>query len=59
MLVIMQSVKFFHAIYASKILDENQMNYTTTKKLLFAIVFALEKFRFYLIGSKVIVFKDI
>jgi hypothetical protein len=27
--------------------------------LLFAIVFALEKFRFYLIGSKVIVFKDI
>jgi hypothetical protein len=55
----MQSVKFFYAIYASKILDENQMNYTTTKKLLFAIVFALEKFRFYLIGSKVIVFKDI
>jgi hypothetical protein len=34
------------------------MNYTTTKKLLFAIVFALEKFWCYLIGSKVIVFTD-
>ncbi|GAU28722.1 hypothetical protein TSUD_372290 [Trifolium subterraneum] len=51
--------KFFHAIYyASKVLNENQINYTTTEKELLAIVFALEKFRSYLIGSKVIVFTD-
>ncbi|GAU43251.1 hypothetical protein TSUD_133950 [Trifolium subterraneum] len=51
--------KFFHAIYyASKVLNENQVNYTTTEKELLAIVFALEKFRSYLIGSKVIVFTD-
>ncbi|GAU41937.1 hypothetical protein TSUD_380420 [Trifolium subterraneum] len=50
---------FFHAIYyASKVLKENQVNYTTTEKELLAIVFALEKFRSYLIGSKVIVFTD-
>ncbi|GAU32930.1 hypothetical protein TSUD_152910 [Trifolium subterraneum] len=51
--------KFFHAIYyASKVLNENQVNYTTTEKELLAIVFALEKFRPYLIGSKVTVFSD-
>ncbi|KAK2390987.1 protein NYNRIN [Trifolium repens] len=51
--------KFFHAIYyASKVLNENQINYTTTEKELLAIVYALEKFRSYLIGSKVVVFTD-
>ncbi|GAU23642.1 hypothetical protein TSUD_304170 [Trifolium subterraneum] len=51
--------KFFHAIYyVSKVLNENQVNYTTTEKELLAIVFALEKFRSYLIGSKVIVFTN-
>jgi hypothetical protein len=40
--------KFFHAIYyASKILNENKVNYSTTKKELFALKFALEKFRSY------------
>jgi len=51
--------KFFHAIYyASKVLNENQVNYSTTEKELLAVIFALEKFRSYLIGSKVIVFTD-
>ena len=44
--------------YASKVLNETQSNYTTTEKELLAIVYALEKFRSYLIGSKVIVFTD-
>ena len=48
-----------HAIcYASKTLNDAQLNYSTTKKELLAIIFALEKFRSYLIGSKVIVFTD-
>ena len=51
--------KFFHAIYyASKVLNENQINYSTTEKELLAVIFSLEKFRSYLIGSKVIVFTD-
>ncbi|XP_068503670.1 uncharacterized protein [Phaseolus vulgaris] len=50
---------FFHVIhYASKVLNDAQSNYTTTEKELLAIVYALEKFRSYLIGSKVIVFTD-
>ncbi|RDX69239.1 Retrovirus-related Pol polyprotein from transposon 17.6, partial [Mucuna pruriens] len=39
-------------------MDQAQINYTTTKKELLAIVFALDKFRSYLLGSKVIVFSD-
>ncbi|KAJ4756908.1 Retroelement pol polyprotein-like [Rhynchospora pubera] len=44
--------------YASKVLDPAQANYTTTEKELLAIVFALDKFRPYLVGSKVIVYTD-
>ena len=42
--------------YASKTLNEAQRNYTTTKKELMAVVYALDKFRAYLIGSDIIIF---
>jgi len=44
--------------YASRTLDAAQANYTTTEKELLAIVFALDKFRSYLLGSRVVVFTD-
>ena len=44
--------------YASKLLDEAQINYTTTKKELLAIVYAFNKFISYLVGQKVIVYFD-
>ena len=51
--------KIFRVIhYASKVLNDAQANYTTTEKELLAVVYALEKFRSYLIGSRVVVFTD-
>ena len=44
--------------YASKTLNDAQMNCTTTTKELLAIVFACEKFMSYLVGSPVVVFSD-
>ncbi|XP_006598456.1 uncharacterized protein [Glycine max] len=51
--------KVFHSIYyASKVLNDAQLNYATTEKEMLAIVYALKKFRSYLVGSRVIVFTD-
>ena len=50
--------KPFVVYYASRTLNDAQMNYTTTEKELLAVVFALDKFRSYLIGSPVIIFTD-
>ena len=44
--------------YVSKTLNEGQRNYTTTKKELLAVVYALDKFRSYLIGSDIVIFTD-
>ena len=44
--------------YASRTLDAAQANYTTTEKELLAIVFSLEKFRSYLLGTRIIVYTD-
>ncbi|TQD93529.1 hypothetical protein C1H46_020876 [Malus baccata] len=44
--------------YASRTLNDAQLNYATTEKELLAVVFPLEKFRSYLVGAKVIVYTD-
>ena len=44
--------------YASKALNEMQRNYTTIEKELLDVVFALDKFRAYLVGSFIVVFTD-
>ena len=42
--------------YASKTLNEAQRNYTTIEKELLAVVYALDKFLSYLIGSDIVIF---
>ena len=44
--------------YISHTLDEAQVNYATTEKELLAMVYAMDKFRSYLVGSKVVVYTD-
>ena len=44
--------------YASKTLIEDQINYTTTEKELLAVVYALQKFRPYILGRKIIIYTD-
>ena len=44
--------------YSSKTLNEEQRNYTTIEKELLAVVYALDKFRAYLVGSDIIIFTD-
>ena len=42
----------------AKLWHEAQLNYATTEKELLAVVFAIDKFRSYLVGAKVIVYTD-
>src|SRR3954465_15988116 len=50
--------KLYVIYYASRTMNEAQMNNTTTEKEFLAIIFALEKFRPYLIGTNVIIYTD-
>jgi hypothetical protein len=50
--------KHYAISYASKTLTGPQLNYVTTEKELLAVVFAIKKFRSYLVGAKVIVYID-
>ncbi|GJS67420.1 reverse transcriptase domain-containing protein [Tanacetum coccineum] len=50
-----QKTKHFQPIhYASKILTEAQIHYTTTEKEMLAVVYAFEKFQPYLVLSKIL-----
>ena len=44
--------------YVSKTLVEAQINYMTIEKELLAVVYALEKFRPYILGSKIIIYTN-
>ncbi|XP_024163856.1 uncharacterized protein LOC112170792 [Rosa chinensis] len=44
--------------YASRTLNDAQLNYSTTEKELLAVVFALDKFRSYLLQTKVVIYTD-
>ena len=51
-----QNLNVIH--YASKTLDSAQRNYATTEKEFLAVVFACEKFRSYIVDSKVTIHSD-
>jgi hypothetical protein len=50
--------KHYVISYARKTLSRPQLNYATTEKALLAVVFAIDKFRSYLVGAKLIIYID-
>jgi hypothetical protein len=50
--------KHYAISYASKTLTRPQLNYAIMENEFPSVVFAIEKFRSYLIGAKVIVYTD-
>jgi hypothetical protein len=50
--------KHYAISYTSKTLTRSPLNYATMEKELLTVVFAMEKFRSYLVGAKVIVYTD-
>jgi hypothetical protein len=50
--------KHYAISYASKTLSGPRLNYATTGKELLVIVFAVDKFRSYLVGVKIIIYTD-
>ncbi|PWG74338.1 hypothetical protein DF186_18420, partial [Enterococcus hirae] len=48
----------FIIAYTSKTLNTAQSNYTTTEKKLLTIIFTLNKFRTYLLNTKIIIYSD-
>jgi hypothetical protein len=53
-----KDTKHYAISYTSKTLTKHQLNYATTEKELLTVVFAIEKFRSYLVSAKVIVYTD-
>ena len=53
-----ENKKAFVIYYDIKTLDSAQSNYTTMEKEFLAVIFALEKFRSYIVGSPVTIFTD-
>ena len=54
-------MSYWHKIWhnvAYPCTDRPQLNYATTEKELLAVVFAMDKFRSYLVGAKVVVYTD-
>ena len=50
--------KHYVVYYARKMMNEAQRNYTTTEKEMLAVIYALDKFRAYLVGSDIIIFTN-
>jgi hypothetical protein len=50
--------KHYAISHASKTKTRPQLNYSTTKKELLAVIFAIDKFRSYLVGAKIIIYSD-
>ena len=51
--------KKLHVIYySSRTLTDTQLNYANIEKEMLVVIFAFDKFRSYLLGSKVVVYID-